>query len=183
MSQNYVQRINGALSSTKALRWFLMLATLFFLLGLFLPMITISKFMVINNSISIISGLAELINEGQLLIFLIVSIFSVLLPICKIGFLFLLLKSNITTTKQHKKLLYLMHEYGRWTMLDVMVVAMLIITVKLGVIASIEVHVGLYLFGFAVLLLMFITNKVSKLEINELKVADIKNNCNKRQLK
>ena len=76
-----------------------------------------------------------------------------------------------------------MHEYGRWTMLDVMVVAMLIVTVKLGVIASIQVHVGLYLFGLAVLLLMFITSKVSKLEITALKVADIKNNSNKRQLK
>ncbi|MEJ6077095.1 paraquat-inducible protein A [Vibrio sp. 1-Bac 57] len=183
MLQNYTYRVNAVLSSVTALRWLLMVATLFFLLGLFLPMITISKFMVINNSISIISGLAELINEGQILIFMIVGIFSVVLPIFKIGFLFLLLQSTITTTKQYKKLLYLMHEYGRWTMLDVMVVAMLIVTVKLGVIASIQVHAGLYLFGLAVLLLMFITSKVSKLEITELKVADIKNNSNKRKLK
>ena len=173
MLQNYAYRVNAVLSSVTALRWLLMVATLFFLLGLFLPMITISKFMVINNSISIISGLAELINEGQILIFMIVGIFSVLLPIFKIGFLFLLLQSTITTTKQYKKLLYLMHEYGRWTMLDVMVVAMLIATVKLGVIASIQVHVGLYLFGLAVLLLMFITSKVSKLTTET-------NGCEKR---
>ncbi|WP_299662135.1 paraquat-inducible protein A [uncultured Psychromonas sp.] len=163
MLQNYAYRVNAVLSSVTTLRWLLMVATLFFLLGLFLPMIIISKFMVINNSISIISGLAELINEGQILIFMIVGIFSVILPIFKIGFLFLLLQSTITTTKQYKKLLYLMHEYGRWTMLDVMVVAMLIVTVKLGVIASIQVHAGLYFFGLAVLLLMFITSKVSKL--------------------
>lgn len=173
MLQNYAYRVNAVLSSVTALRWLLMVATLFFLLGLFLPMITISKFMVINNSISIISGLAELINEGQILIFMIVGIFSVVLPIFKIGFLFLLLQSTITTTKQYKKLLYLMHEYGRWTMLDVMVVAMLIVTVKLGVIASIQVHVGLYLFGLAVLLLMFITSKVSKLTTET-------NGCEKR---
>jgi len=167
MSQNYVHRLNVVLFSVKALRWLLTLATLFFLLGLFLPMITISKFMVINNSISIISGLAELVSQGQILIFLIVGIFSVVLPICKIGFLFLLLQSNITSSKQYKKLLYLMHEYGRWTMLDVMVVAMLIVTVKLGVIASIQVHAGLYLFGIAVLLLMFITSNVSKLKLKK----------------
>ncbi|WP_372883319.1 paraquat-inducible protein A [Psychromonas sp.] len=139
------------------------MAALLFLLGLFLPMITISKFVVIKNSLSVISGLSELISSGQILIFLIVGTFSVVLPILKIGFLFLLLKSDISATKQHKRLLYLIHEYGRWTMLDVMVVAILIVTVKLGVIATIKVHFGLYLFGIAVLLLMFITSRVSRL--------------------
>ena len=53
-----------------------------------------------------------------------------------------------------------MHEYGRWAMLDVMVVAILIVSVKLGAIASIQVHAGLYIFGIAVLLIMFITQQV-----------------------
>jgi len=56
--------------------------------------------------------------------------------------------------------MHLMHEYGRWAMLDVMVVAVLIVTVKLGAVASIEVHYGLYVFGTAVLLLMLITKWV-----------------------
>ena len=56
-----------------------------------------------------------------------------------------------------------MHEYGRWSMLDVLVVAVLIVAVKLGPIASIEVHYGLYVFGIAVLLIMYITNRVVSL--------------------
>ena len=56
-----------------------------------------------------------------------------------------------------------MHEYGRWAMLDVMVVAVLIVTVKLGAIASIQVHYGLYVFGAAVMLIMLITHRVVKL--------------------
>jgi paraquat-inducible protein A len=56
-----------------------------------------------------------------------------------------------------------MHEYGRWAMLDVMVVAVLIVTVKLGALASIEIHPGLYIFGIAVLLIMFITQQVVSL--------------------
>jgi paraquat-inducible protein A len=163
MMQSVLRRLNLILDSTIVLRLLLIVSALLFGIGLFLPLITISKFIVINNSLSVISGLSELIRSGQILIFLIVGIFSVVLPIVKIGFLFLLLKPDSVNTHQHKKLLYLMHEYGRWTMLDVMVVAVLIVTVKLGVIASIEVHIGLYLFGLAVLFLMFITNKVSKL--------------------
>ena len=56
-----------------------------------------------------------------------------------------------------------MHEYGRWAMLDVMIVALLVVTVKLGAIASIQVHSGFYIFGLAALLLMIVTGKVSKL--------------------
>jgi paraquat-inducible protein A len=45
-------------------------------------------------------------------------------------------------------------------MLDVMVVAVMIVTIKLGVVAQIEIHPGLYLFGAAVLLIMYITHRV-----------------------
>lgn len=60
-----------------------------------------------------------------------------------------------------------MHDYGRWAMLDVFVVAILIVTVKLGAIASVEVHPGLYVFGAAVLLIMIITDRVTKLITKE----------------
>jgi paraquat-inducible protein A len=56
-----------------------------------------------------------------------------------------------------------MHDYGRWAMLDVMVVAMLIVMVKLGAIVSITIHSGLYVFGSAVLLIMYITHHVVRL--------------------
>jgi len=163
MLRNMCHKINRLAGKKTLLKVGLIVSALSFMLGLFLPLITISKFVVINNSLSVMSGLGELINSGQIFIFLIVGLFSVVLPIVKIVFLFLLLQSKPINSTRYNKLLYLMHEYGRWTMLDVMVVAILIVTVKLGVIASIEVHVGLYLFGFAVLLLMFITSKVSRL--------------------
>jgi paraquat-inducible protein A len=42
-------------------------------------------------------------------------------------------------------------------------VALLVVTVKLGAIASIQVHSGLYIFGLEAILLMAVTGKVSKL--------------------
>lgn len=56
-----------------------------------------------------------------------------------------------------------MHDYGRWAMLDVLVVAVLIVTVKLGMIASIEIHWGFYVFASAVLLIMLLTHRVARL--------------------
>lgn len=153
--------------SAPQLRWLLLLTILLLAAGFVTPMLTITKFMVINNSVSIVSGIWQLIQERQLLLFLIIATFSILLPIAKIILLFNLLHPNTTHPNRRKRLLHLMHDYGRWAMLDVMVVAVLIMTVKLGAIASIQVHSGLYIFGAAVLLIMFITQRVIQLNNND----------------
>ncbi|MFT5220210.1 MAG: paraquat-inducible protein A [Gammaproteobacteria bacterium] len=147
----------------KQLRWTLLVATVFYAFGIFLPMITISTFIVISNSFSVVSGAVGLLSDGQYLLFLLVVGFSILLPIMKIIILFKLLFQQVTNDPKTRRYLQLMHEYGRWAMLDVMVVAILIVTVKLGAIASIQVHVGLYVFGAAVLMIMLITNQIVRL--------------------
>jgi paraquat-inducible protein A len=144
----------------KRLRWLLLVASVLFLFGIFMPMITISKFIFISHSFSIASGLFELLRNGQLILFIVVSGFSIVLPIMKVGILFRLLSTQAEIKQRIKRYLQLMHDYGRWAMLDVMVVAILIVTVKLGFIASIEVHSGLYVFGSSVLLIMYITHKI-----------------------
>ena len=100
------------------------------------------------------------ILNGQILLFIAVAGFSVVLPIMKIMVLFKLLSIKLTNNHKTQRYLHLMQEYGSWAMLDVMVVAVLIVTVKLGPIVSIKVHSGLFGFGAAVLLIMLITQKV-----------------------
>jgi len=56
-----------------------------------------------------------------------------------------------------------MHQYGKWSMLDVFVVAVLLATVKLGAVANVQLHYGLYLFAAAVILTMIVTARVVKL--------------------
>jgi paraquat-inducible protein A len=109
------------------------------------------------------SGVWQLWLDGHIILFLLIAGFSIILPIAKIILLFNLLHPNTTQVYHRKKLLQLMHNYGRWAMLDVMVVAVLIVSVKLGAIASIQIHPGLYIFGSAVLLIMLITHQVVKL--------------------
>ncbi len=145
------------------LRWLLILSSVLLLIGFVAPMLTISKFIIVKHSLSILAGVWQLLTEGQIILFIIIALFSVVLPIAKITLLFNLLHSATHHPDRRKKLLHLMHEYGRWAMLDVMVVAILIVSVKLGAIASIQVHAGLYIFGAAVLLIMFITQQVASL--------------------
>ncbi|MBI1423485.1 MAG: paraquat-inducible protein A [Gammaproteobacteria bacterium] len=128
--------------------------------GLFLPMLTITKLLMFNHSFSVLTGVFELWQNGHFLLFAIVAGFSIVMPFLKITVLFQLILHRRRRSPSFNRLLHLMHEYGRWAMLDVMVVAILIMTVKLGAIASIEVHSGLFVFGLAVLLIMFVTRRV-----------------------
>jgi paraquat-inducible protein A len=160
--KNIFSAIPSFLDRPRCLWWALTLGTLLFILGISLPILTISKLIFIRDSFSILTGLFDLLKDGQILIFLLVAAFSVVMPVLKISTLYLLL-SKKTNRSQHKKNLHFMHEYGRWAMLDVMIVALLVVTVKLGAIASIQVHSGLYVFGIGTILLMIVTGKVSKL--------------------
>ena len=128
--------------------------------GLTAPVLTLEKFFIFDNTFSIYSGLVQLLGEGRYFLFLLVSLFSVVLPIIKLGVLFRLLLSSASDHRSMHRYLHLMHQYGKWSMLDVFVVALLVVAVKLGSVASVETHYGLYAFASAVLLTMAITARV-----------------------
>jgi len=141
----------------------LLLSTALLLAGLSLPMLTITQLLMFNNTYSVLGGVYQLWQNGHILLFLVVAGFSIVMPFLKIAVLLRLVLHRGPQSPGFRRLLHLMHEYGRWAMLDVMVVAILIVTVKLGAIASIQVHIGLTLFGLAVLLLMLVTRRVVQL--------------------
>ncbi|WP_417498701.1 paraquat-inducible protein A [Methylophaga sp.] len=143
--------------STYFLRGLLLISSVLLIAGLFMPMLTIMQFLVIRDDFSVISGITELWKAEKYVLFFVIGCFSILMPFAKLALLFRLLFADNHPTPLKMTLLNLMHDYGRWAMLDVMVVAMLIVTVKLGAIASIQIHPGLYVFGAAVLLIMLIT--------------------------
>lgn len=141
----------------------LVLASGLFLAGLTLPMMTITKLLVFRHAFSVLSGIGKLWQNEHYFLFVVLAGFSVVVPFLKIVVLFRLVWHRNGHTPAWDRLLHLMHEYGRWAMLDVMVVAVLIMTVKLGALASIQVHSGLFVFGLSVLLIMLITRRVVRL--------------------
>lgn len=147
------------------LRVVLLVAVLLFLVGISTPMMTISKLIFFNSSFSVVSGITELFHSGQIILFIVVSLFTLVMPALKFLVLFQLLSAR-PSGESMKRYLHLMHHYGRWAMLDVMVVAILVVTVKLGALASVEVHYGLYLFGASVVIIMLVTSRVVHLTNN-----------------
>ena len=152
---------------TPALAWrlraLLALAAALLVTGFFAPMLTIEQFVFIRNRFSLLSGVWQLALEGQYLLFVLISCFSILVPVLKLLVLFRLTGAAIHHDSRLPRYLQLMHSYGRWSMLDVFVVAVMVVAVKLGAVAEVQVHYGLYAFTGAILLTLYLTSKVNKL--------------------
>lgn len=156
--------------TAKTVQLFLVMTLVLFIAGVSLPILTLTKILIVSNEVSILTGLYQLIEEQQYFIFVVIFLFSIVLPLLKLYYLFLLSSNNTTNNKTYTKYLHLMHRYGRWSMLDVFVIAVLIMTVKLGALASVKIEPGMFFFTAAVILLMIITSVMVSLE-SKLKVA------------
>lgn len=138
--------------------WVLSSAAL--LAGAILPMFSFNKFFIFNDIFSLLSGVYYLLQEGEYLLFAVILIFSVIFPALKMGLLYVLINNKVHEDNKAAITAKLFH-YGKWSMLDVFVVAVLVSTVKLGSLASVEAHIGIYIFALGVLGSMWLTKRVS----------------------
>ena len=93
-----------------------------------------------RSSSSILSGIIELLQHGSYFVGGIVFLFSILFPLTKIVLLFEL-SCLAVLSQRHKVLtLRLMEVLGKWSMMDVMLLAFLVMLVKLG--DLVDFHLG-----------------------------------------
>jgi paraquat-inducible protein A len=144
----------------------LVLCTSTFVLGIWAPMLTLTKLVWISNTFSVLSGTWQLASEGEYVLFALIGTFTILLPAVKLAILFRAWNGDRGHRWAHRHLGWL-NALGKWSMLDVFVVAILIASVKLGALASIEIHYGLYAFSAAVVLIMVATQIVHKRALRE----------------
>jgi paraquat-inducible protein A len=126
-----------------------------FVAGIFLPFTAVTKLWLFENQISVYQGLGVLWNEGELFLFLILFVFTICFPFVKITALFALWLYPGLTADQAKSFFRFVSNMGKWSMLDVFVVAILVLTVKSGGLASIKVQGGFFLFFISIMLTQF----------------------------
>lgn len=131
-----------------------------FIIGIWAPILTLKKLLFVQNTFSILSGINQLLTDGQYALFILIAMFTLVLPCCKIVVLFTAWNSPQSPTR--RRYVEWLSAIGKWSMLDVFVVAVLIASVKLGALASIEIHYGLYVFTTAVILMMVTTHFVHR---------------------
>lgn len=142
------------------LRYGVWVAALLLVIGVLAPVITLNKFVLVHNTFSVATGIIALLREGQVFLFLLITGFSIVLPILKLWVLYGIVSKGAAMKARVRRQLHWMHRYGRWSMLDVFVVAVLVVAVKLGSLASVDMRYGLYAFAGSVLLTMLITSRI-----------------------
>jgi paraquat-inducible protein A len=133
----------------------LVLALGFFMAGLFRPFTAVTKLWLFENQISVYRGLVVLWQASDLFLFLILFVFTVCFPFVKINAMLVLWLHPRLDSHHARKLFHFVANLGKWSMLDVFVVAILVLTVKSGGVASIKVEDGFFLFFLSVMLTQF----------------------------
>ncbi|MHC5002403.1 MAG: paraquat-inducible protein A [Planctomycetota bacterium] len=101
----------------------------------------------------ILDGAATLAVSGHVLIALIVFVCSVIIPLAKLMALLVLSLGGRSLRHRHRALTYHLVEWtGRWGMLDVLLVAILVAALKLGDVVSVTPGAGAVAFAACVLL-------------------------------
>ena len=140
----------------------LVLASVLLALGLYLPLMHLEKMLFWENSYSVVTGVFGLAEDGQYVLATVVFFWSVVFPIAKLALLYWLWFGR-TDRDQRATVLTWLDKLGKWSMLDVYIVAVLIVAVKLGPLAEVTVEPGLYVFGAAVVLSMLVGARIARL--------------------
>jgi paraquat-inducible protein A len=131
------------------------------ILGLFLPVLELRRGLS-DQRYSVLTGIVDLAKGGNLLLALIVFAFSVVFPIAKLASLCVALFGELARERR-QEVLRRLELLGRWSMLDVFVIAVLVGSVQLGVLSEGRALPGIYVFGAAILLSMVSTVAVHNL--------------------
>jgi len=140
----------------------LFLATGLLIAGLFMPILTFKEMAWFKTTFSVLSGVQNLWQEKQPLLAMIIVLFSVIFPTVKLVALFWIWAAKLTS---HQRLVIMgrLELLGRWSMLDVFVVAVTVVAVKLGFIIKADPRIGIYVFASSIILTMFIMMGLNKL--------------------
>jgi paraquat-inducible protein A len=141
-----------------------LLASLGLLLaGISLPIMTVRSLLIFGEDISLLEGLQQLLDQGEYLLFAILALFSIVFPLAKMALAWAVWRFARRHGKRLHSLLARIELLGRWSMLDVFVVALVIVAFKLSLITNVTVHAGIYLFAGAIVLSMLAVNRIVRL--------------------
>jgi paraquat-inducible protein A len=99
-------------------------------LGISLPIIKLTKFIFWSSEYSLISTVGVLIRDGQTFLGLIVLVFSIIFPIVKLAYLLLVSTLPSAELRRHARRLKAIEWIGKWSMHDVLVLALTIFFLK-----------------------------------------------------
>ncbi len=183
------ERGSGKLSGRgagHAALWLAYLAGCLFLVGIFAPSFTmIPKFgdgfferlvrLFVSSDLeprqfSVVGGIWHLFAEREIFIGAVILLFSVAFPVAKLAAIIRAAHLGPSAAERHLKMV---ESLGKWSMVDVFVIASLVICFK-GFPGGthIEVQWGIYVFAVSILLTMWATKELQKAEFGRGKAEE-----------
>lgn len=123
-------------------------------LGVLLPAIRLTKLYLWTDTHSIVSAIWALFSEGEYFLAGIIFLFSVLVPALKLFYLLVVATVTSERPDARDQLLARLEGLGKWSMMDVLVLALVIFYVNASAIADASALPGVYCFAASVFLTM-----------------------------
>ncbi|MGD8339662.1 MAG: paraquat-inducible protein A [Gammaproteobacteria bacterium] len=117
------------------------------LAGSVTPLLTTERFYFFSNTFSLASGLRQLVANQQMPIAFVIGLFSLCVPVVKACVIWL----AASEAPPGGRLLTLADRFGKWSMLEVFIAALVIVALKLGPVVDARLHYGAYLLAGSVL--------------------------------
>ncbi len=143
----------------------LLLSIVLLLIALSLPLLQTQQSMLVKtwkNSYSVWAGVVALWHQHDYALAAVLFFFSIIFPLAKLLALAVIWFVKLADD-QRTALLHWLSLLGKWSMLDVFVVAILIVLVKLGPLVHVEPRAGVYVFAAAIISSMLTTMYVERL--------------------
>jgi len=121
--------------------------------GLTEPMIRFEQFWIFSDTISLWSGTMTLLESGETFLGSIIMLFSILFPVVKN--LWLLVLAHLGQPRGLG--MTVLGALGKWSMLDVFVIAILIVSARMNGMTDAQLLDGLYYFVASILLVNLVS--------------------------
>lgn len=130
--------------------FFLMTGALSFTAGVTLPLLVLEKLYFFTETPSLLQIVVGLWQNGDLLLSILVGAFSLVFPVVKLFVLFLEAIGGFSKAGQTSNAFRHVSMLGRWSMMDVLLVAIVIFAAKTSGFATATSQPGLWFYAFAV---------------------------------
>ncbi|WP_417454456.1 paraquat-inducible protein A [Kiloniella sp.] len=129
----------------------LLVALITLFAGLTIPILRVEKFFLFEDLISISGAIDQLASSGEYLIAIVILFFSVIFPTVKILVANYIWRARSVGHKSVQRAVKLIDLLGKWSMLDVFIVGMIVISAKSSGMANATSQPGMYYFGASVI--------------------------------
>lgn len=147
MNRSSLSLADRATGADRFLSLGLFLSLILLVAGLVLPIVKTQRLIFFTNKFSIIDAITSLLLEGEYAIAAIIIGFSIVFPVGKIIFSFILWSRYGYDDQRLLAGLKWVEALSKWSFADVMVVAVAVVVAKSTGLASAKILVGLYLYG------------------------------------